>query len=324
MRDSRLNMAEWRLQRLFSKLLIAGAFLLLGSDVRGEWPDRVPRPPRLASLAFEPLKLPREVGGGIRLTGAWRLQADDDRVFGLSGLAVLPSGRLQALTDSGVLVTFDPPGGARRASVSELPAGPGYPTFKRFRDSEALQVEPNGDRLIAFENQHSLWRYPAAGGARQVRIALPSTGWKKNTGIEAIVRERPGGALLLLQEGGRQLFRYSGSPISRSLPLEGATGGVADAVLLPDGRIIVAVREIDLLGLTDRLAWLERSGTGYRLRNVATLPLGPVDNVEGLATELLPNGRTRLWAVTDNDGWRRTLLLQMELDTTKAPATTGA
>jgi hypothetical protein len=324
MSDSRLNMPEWDLQPLFSKLLIAGAFLLLGSDVRGEWPDRMPRPSRVAALQLERVQLPAEPGSGMRVTGAWRLTSDDDRVFGLSGLAVLPGGRLQALTDSGVLVTFDPPGGAPRASIRELAAGPGPPTFKRFRDSEALEVEPNGDRLIAFENQHSLWRYPAAGGAAQVRIALPSTRWKKNTGIEAIVRDRSGGALLLLHEGGRQLFHYSGSPVPLALGLEGATGGVADAALLPDGRIIVAVREIGILGLTNRLAWLERSGRGYRLRNFATLPLGPVDNVEGLATESLPDGRTQLWAVTDNDGWRRTLLLQIELDTTKAPANAGA
>jgi hypothetical protein len=46
--------------------------------------------------------------------------------------------------------------------------------------------------------------------------------------------------------------------------------------------------------------------------------------VEGLAAEVGSDGRTILWAVTDNDGWRRTLLLRMTLDTTKAPAKTGA
>ena len=67
-----------------------------------------------------------------------------------------------------------------------------------------------------------------------------------------------------------------------------------------------------------------RDRGGYRLQPFATLPLGPFDNVEGLAAEVGSDGRTILWAVTDNDGWRRTLLLRMTLDTTKAPAKTGA
>ena len=69
----------------------------------------------------------------------------------------------------------------------------------------------------------------------------------------------------------------------KQLPLSSATGGVADAVRLPDGRILVAVREIGLTGLTNKLAWLARTRGGYRLRNFATLPLGAFDNVEGLA-----------------------------------------
>ena len=84
------------------------------------------------------------------------------------------------------------------------------------------------------------------------------------------------------------------------------------------------MREIGLLGLTNKLAWLERSRRGYRLRNFATLRLGPLDNVEGLAVEPGAGGRTILWAVTDNDGWRRTLLIRLELNARKAPAEAGA
>jgi hypothetical protein len=323
MRDSQLKKTERRLQRLLSKLLIAGAFLLLASDHPPQLPDRVPRPPRIARLMLEPLALKAKPGDGIRVDGAWTLTADDPRVMGLSALTVLPDGRLQALSDSGALVTFPKPGGAARAMVSELPTGPGYATYKKFRDSEAMVVDADGrGRWIAFENQHSLWRYDGNGRGRRVAVPLPSARWSRNTGIEAMVRD--GGALLLLHEGGRLALRVSGSPFAEQLPLAGATGGIADAARLADERIVVAVREIGLTGLTNKLAWLERTRDGYRLRNFATLPLGTFDNVEGLAAEQAPDGRTILWAITDNDGWRRTVLLRLTLDTTKAPARAGA
>ena len=325
LRDSRLNVAERRLQPLLSKLLIGGVFLWLAGDSRPEWPDREPQPERVARLSLEPLALQGEPGVGVRITGAWKLTADDARVMGLSALAVLPAGRLQALSDSGALVTFPKPGGASQAVVSELPDGPGYPTFKKYRDSEAMVADPGGGgRLVAFENQHSLWRFEDDGAAFAEPVILPSSRWRPNTGIEAMVVNPTDGSLLLLHEGGRQIFRFTDRPVPEEVQLLGATGGIADAAQLPDGRVIVAVRKIGPLGLSNRLAWLERTKVGYRLRSFATLPLGPFDNVEGLAAEPGPDGRTILWAITDNDGWRRTLLLRMTLDTTKAPAKTGA
>ncbi|WP_338501855.1 esterase-like activity of phytase family protein [Sphingomonas kaistensis] len=299
--------------------------MLLASDSPPGWPDRDPRPPRIARLIVQPLAVNGEPGGGVRVTGAWTLTSDDPRVMGLSALAVLPGGRLQALSDSGALVTFAKPGGPTQAWVSDLPAGPGYPTFKKYRDSEAMIVDADGlGRLIAFENRHSLWRFEAEGSAKRFPLKLPTGQWSRNKGIEAIVRDPADGSLLLLHEGGHLVLRVSDSPTPEQLPLTGATGGIADAVRLPDGRIVVAVREIGLNGLANKLAWLEPTRTGYRLRNFATLPLGFFDNIEGLAAEQAPDGRTVLWAITDNDGWRRTLLVRMTLDTTKAPARAGA
>jgi hypothetical protein len=63
------------------------------------------------------------------------------------------------------------------------------------------------------------------------------------------------------------------------------------------------------------VAWLERSADGYRMRSWARLPLGQLDNVEGVAAEVLPGGATRLWLVTDNDfsSSRKTLLMTVVL-----------
>jgi hypothetical protein len=325
MSDSGLNKAEWRLQPRFIKWLFLGAFLLLVADRRSEWPDRQPMPDRVVPLRLEPVSVGRDAGSGVAVTGAWRMRADDPRLFGLSALTILPNGRLQALSDAGVLVTFARPGAGTLARFSDLPDGPGFPTFKKGRDSEAMLLDDDdGGRLVSFEFRHSLWHYAADGSARRLPVILPSAGWLVNSGIEAMVREFDGGPLLLIHESGRQVLRLTGSTKPEARALSGATGGIADATRLPDGRIVVAVREAGGLGLNNRLAWLERAGGGYRLRNFATLPLGPFDNVEGLAAEPRPGGGTVIWAVTDNDDWRRTLLLRIELDTTKAPAEAGA
>ena len=57
----------------------------------------------------------------------------------------------------------------------------------------------------------------------------------------------------------------------------------------------------------------------YELRPFGTVPLGPFDNLEGVAAERRADGRTRLWLVTDNDfsERRRTLLIAVDVPATK-------
>lgn len=320
MHDSGLNGAERHWQPLFIfKLLIFLVFTLIAAallhgDRRDDFPDRFPAPPRATVVTATALPLRWEAPPGWRLTGSWTLTSPDPRFAGLSALRLLPDRRLLALTDSAVLVAFPRPDEGKRAVLRDLPDGPGYPTFRRFRDSEAMLMH-GGQLLVAFENRHSLWFY---GRGAPVQVGLPGEGWKRNAGVEAMVMLRDG--LLLLPEESDQALLLGPTGDRQWLTLQGRGGGIADAAALPDGRVMVAVREITWRGIRNRLALLGRSRDGLHLRTVATLPLGPVDNVEGLAAEPLPGGRIRLWAVTDNDGWRRTILLRLELDTPKAPA----
>jgi hypothetical protein len=239
---------------------------------------------------------------------------------------VREEGGLLALTDSGVLVDLPKPEVRRPARFRDLATGPGYPTFRKYRDSEALlllsEAKAPGTTtvVVSFEHRHSLYWYREDGQLGSLR--LPRLRWPSNKGAEALTHDGRGNLLVIGEQGRDILLGRPGRLVRR--PLKGATGGVADAVRLPDGRWVVAVREFGLSGLTNRLAWLTRDSSGYRLNNFATLPLGSLDNVEGLAAEPGPGGSTILWAVTDNDGWRRTLLLRLVLDTTKAPANAGA
>jgi hypothetical protein len=319
MRDSQLNEAERVKQPLFIfKLLILLVFLLvflalLSGDRFERRPDREPSPRHLASLRFERLDLGPWREAGWRLDGAWVARPDDPLIAGLSALVLAGRSDLVALTDSGRLVALPRPGSGDRAMVEDLPNGPGDPHYRRFRDSEALLLH-GGERWVTFENRHSLWRY-GAGGARWTD--LPDLGWSINAGVEAMVMT-PEGLLLLPEESGTALLLGPDGRF-RTVAVEGRSGGLADATRLPDGRVLVAERVLGWRGIRNRLAWLERTSAGYRPRAFATLPLGPFDNVEGLAAEPLADGRTRLWAITDNDGWRRTVLLALTLDTAKRP-----
>jgi hypothetical protein len=312
--DFLLNGAERGWQRRFIvrplKWLFLLSFLLLARDHRYEGPDRSPMPDRVVEVRFTSLELDGlGLPPSLRLRGAWRVGAEDPRFAGLSGLAVLPSGRMLAISDSGVWIDLPRPGRGSTAGLQDFAGGPGTPIFKKHRDSEALLVEDT-TRLVTFEFRHSLWRYPLGGQAKGWR--LPRKTLTRNSGIEAMLRDSHG-RLLLLPEQGEQILAFDPASGLERPALRGRTGGISDAATLADGRMIVALRQVTLLGLRNDLAWLEPDGSAYRLRPFATLPLGPFDNVEGLAAEPLPGGGTRLWAVTDSDGWRRTLLLELEI-----------
>jgi hypothetical protein len=316
MPDRRLNVTERRLQPWFSKWLFVLGFLLLARDSRDEGPNRLPQPPRLATVSYERQGDGKSLASGVRLTDVWRVEADDPRFGGLSALVAAGGKRLLALSDSSVLVDLPLPTAAERvARLADLPSGPGYPLFRKHRDSEALLAKrlPDGGTLlhVAFEHRHSIWSYRLGAPAAEGWVRLAPRGWRSNAGVEAMV-EGPRGRLLLIPEDGAEVLAMEQGRVT-PFPLTGATGGVADAALLPDGRIVVSIREVGIGGITNRLALLERVGRGYRLRPFVTLPLGPFDNVEGLAAESMPGGGTTLWAVTDSDGWRRTLLLRIEL-----------
>jgi hypothetical protein len=56
-------------------------------------------------------------------------------------------------------------------------------------------------------------------------------------------------------------------------------------------------------------------GEGWRTAASIRLPVSPIDNVEGVAAERLPNGTTRLWMMTDDNFHAplRTLLIAYDL-----------
>ena len=274
-------------------------------------PDRREFGLRSGSLRFQPLGLEPGSSEKFRLVGAWQLSADDPRFGGLSALAI-EDDHFISITDSGVVSKFSKPTNAvARVTLDELPDGPGAAGFKMNRDSEAIVGDPlHRGWWIAFENRDSVWLYDRAFSKVLIRQPLTGLGLKRNRGIEGMVAV--GQDLLLFSEGGREAFRLNKRT---SIPVTGLSGWLGDVARLPDGRLLAVNRKLTPVGLSNALVVLNRHGEGYLAGSQWRIPVGRLDNVEGLSAELMPDGSTRLWMVTDNNFQQRrpTLLIAVDL-----------
>lgn len=295
---------------IFSGLLVAA--LVVGAQRwLSDLPDREAQPDRVAAVTYTPVKLATSEPT-LRIAGAWRVTSSERRLGGLSALAV-DRGALLALTDSGVVIRMPRPGGVQSmATFRDLPDGPGDPRRKSRRDSEALARLADGDWLVAFENRNQLWRYdPAFRSGRRV-VAFTDQRWPTNRGIEAMTIDREGG-VLVVPEGRRTLIALRDRGKYHALANDGWT--VSDAAQLPDGRQYLLLRRITIWGVRNAIGELELTSAGWRVAVRARLPIGALDNAEGMAAEATPGGGVRLWIVTDNDfaDYRQTLLLALDL-----------
>jgi hypothetical protein len=304
MGDSDRMDAERTVQPKFSISAAAAGLVLIAAILLAHpwfltFPNRHERGRRDARLEFRPLQLSASRLAPLRLAGAWRLTSDDPRFGGISALAI-DRGRMLALTDSGVLIRFSapgqPPGPAR---IGELPGGPGSPGLKRHRDSEALLRDPGGRGWwVAFENRDELWLYDARLEHGLERIHLGEHGWGPNRGVEGLFAD--GESLMLVPERGDRLFRVTGRR-ARMMPIANARGRISDVATIGRGEFLAIERRLTPLGFRNALVSLGKVGSSYRFGGRIELPLDPLDNVEALAIERLPNGASRLWLMTDDN-----------------------
>jgi hypothetical protein len=316
--DSRFRKAEQGVQHMFSKssffsylaliALTAGAHVWLRS-----MPNRSDAPERSAEVRFTPLRLDRSGFAPLGLAGAWRVEVADPRFGGLSALAI-DGGKLLAVTDSGSIAWLPRPGEGGRAIIRDLPAGPGNAAFKHNRDSEALVRDPRGRGWwVAFERWNQLWLYDPSFRRPLGKRDLGVRRWPANRGVEGLATAD--GGLILFPEAGDEWLVAGEGRISRH-KLTNSFGSVADTLNLPSGRLLLVTRQVTAGGLAKRIVEAVPKADGnIELRQVASLPLGATDNVEGIAAERRADGGTRLWLVTDDDFRPRkaTLLLALDL-----------
>ncbi len=243
----------------------------------------------------------------IRAARLWRLEAPDRRFGGLSALGV--DGRdLVALTDSGVAIRFAPPTAAAGRIIfrlHDLPAGPGPPDRKAWRDSESLLRDPRGRGWwVGFETRHSLWLFDERFAKAVIHRRL-NVDWPRNKGAEGLVFGRDGRLFALPESGGA------------SAGFDGAYGpatprGTSDATRLPDGRLALLIRRMTSGGFASEV---RIAGVAGRRPLRLKLPVGPLANAEAISAVPLDDGGTRLWIVTDDNfkPWMQTWLLALDL-----------
>jgi hypothetical protein len=285
-------------------------------------PDRHANPSVLLPLTYRPVEL-APVDGSLHLAGAWEIEAEDRRLGGLSALTA-EEGKFIALSDRGVVVTFDRPGSANpMMRLSDLREGPGPFGKKWARDAESIARDAEGRGWwIGFEQRHSVWLYDPRFQRALASVDLRPSNWSDNGGAEGLVVSD--GKLLVLGENGRDAILIG--PAGRQPLKLNADAEVADASKAPDGSIWVLLRRPGLNGIAQSVAPLRKTYDGWTIGQESPLPKGALDNFEGMLIERRSDGGWRFWLVSDNDyrSLARTLLVALDVKMTvrhdKSPA----
>jgi len=278
-------------------------------------------------LAAERLpELPRKVGV-FEVGGVWRLQSPNRHFGGYSALLMLDSGRLLAVSDSGRRVEFTPP--------DEGPTRPQFNFFVRptaeklLHDAESLTRDPASGQLWAgYEQKARIERLDDQLRPTGAVSPPEMRGWPSNAGAEAMVHLADGRFVVLAESDpdwladDRPGLLFPSDPVAGSTPLAFRFAGPdgyepTDMAQLPDGRVLILLRAIDLLPprIAGKLLLADpakiRPGEPWRGEAIATLedPFPP-DNYEGIAIVPSPGGDLVIWLISDDN---RSAYLQQTL-----------
>lgn len=260
--------------------------------------------------------------GGVAIT-----DPVTNRVHGLSDLRVTPDGRIVTISDFGDLfeakLQFGQDsrlGGLTDGKLWTLKRPDGQPVQGKLEsDAEGLAILANGDRLVSFERDHRIWRYPAAGGPP---VAAPKPGnlFSENEGMEGLTEypfAGPDAYLVGSEEGELWLCKLSAACQTFSV-LNGPDLEYGLTALAPfqDGSLVAVHRAWDpvrgsrITVSVYAAAALKGRQPQPMARLVLNAPL-TTDNIEGVALITSPTGATRMLLLSDDNasGSQRTLLM---------------
>lgn len=266
---------------------------------------------------------------GLTLAGAWQLKSDEPNFGGLSGMDVLRSGSLLTVSDAGafVWIGIDPDTGTPDGigSIAYLRGEDGnyFPT-KIAADAEGLSLR-DGLAMVSFEQDHRIEAFnlercgSAARGARVVSFDGVVDGRRigDNRGAEGLMVS---GETLV---AGFETHHSGGSP--RVEIMDDGSLTLQDYTEQPGLYVLTGMDQADGLTATLFRAYDPVRGARVILQvdradgRVAEAhfkkPL-PVDNFEGVAFGTGPDGKPRIWIISDDNFSRdqRTLLLALDLD----------
>jgi cyclophilin family peptidyl-prolyl cis-trans isomerase len=253
--------------------------------------------------------------GELIFRGGVEIAPDKAAIGGVSALEWHDEA-LFAVTDDGrwMELTIDEIAG-RLVDVSGVRLGPlrdaqGKMLDAKLRgDAEALTRLPSGEWLVAFEQDHRIWRYADLEGpasSTDTRAAALTTGAAPNEGIETLAAF-PGGVLACgewadpARPNCLRITDAGASPFALAAPegIADAGGVPTDAACKTDGTCYVLFRSYSA---RDR----NRAAVVALAPDNTATPLGVlappllVDNFEGLAVREEP-GRTFLYLVSDDN-----------------------
>lgn len=266
---------------------------------------------------------------GMTLSGAWQLESDNSEFGGLSGLDVLGSGSLIAVTDDGKFawIGIDPetgaPDGLGGIAYLRGETGDIYPN-KRAADAEDL-VFRDGLAFVSFEQDHRIAAYDLESCGVAARAA-PVVSVDRVIGGNVLENNRGPEALAFAEQTlmvGFETHNKGGSPIGRVL----IDGTLADleytnqpsfylltGMDAQDGLVASVFRAYDPVRGSRAILRIE-STSGLIAEANLKAPL-PVDNFEGVAIGSSPDGTPRIWLISDDNfsSSQRTLLLALDLN----------
>jgi hypothetical protein len=298
---------------------------------------------RTVELTVTPVEFPTETIGRLRFRGGLQLEgATHEDLGGWSGLEVLDDGRLLAVNDDGEWfegrLVLDAEGALIgledvRSALMRDEGGEPFAT-KAEGDAEDLTQLPDGRFAVSFEQTQTIRIYDLNrdgpfGAAQPGPLLAETQRLPDNAGLEALTVTESG-ALLVGAEGGggatplwvAELGASEPAPVRiRYRPARGYSLTGLDR--LPNGDFVALERfYAPIIGPRVRItrfaaAALESGDDVIRDEEVlaAWASPAPVDNFEGIAAVLMPDGATRLYIVSDDNfsDRQRTLLLAFDV-----------
>lgn len=273
----------------------------------------------------------------------WQLKSAHRQFDGFSALLILPGGDFLALSDRNAWARFAPPARAGRITAR---MGERLLTERRRWDGrysgfdvESAVIDPDdGSLWVGPEGGSRVFRLERMGGRQDAFQVGPMKAWPRNGGAEAMARLRDGRWIVLcescaLNDAGAHLgLMFSGhpgrSPLSPFRIVLPKGFDPVDAVTLPDGRLLILARRLNLLPLHFESRIVLADPTGIEPgRSLPTTELARIDgqalreNYEGMALATGDGGKMTLWLISDaNDSaFQRTLMLQLSFDPARLP-----
>lgn len=283
-------------------------------------------PGREMPLRIEPLEIEGGMYTGVRLTGAWRLDAPHKAFGGLSGL-IVEGTEVTAVTDKGWWITGQRAerGLAPTIRLAAMRNGEGRPFTKSGGDAEGL-TRRDGRLVVSFERDHRLAAHTGGGRIGRTVRDVTMEHLENNGGLEALATLPDGRLFAIAESGGTTFPAFVVDAQGRVQPFalpRRSHHQPTGADVGPDGNLYLLQRSYSLLlGISIRLLRYRLGADGLPdLRTVETLAAwesaSGIDNMEGVAAfRATPDGPVTLWLVSDDNfnAVQRTILVELEVE----------